>query len=178
MTEVAATTTAAEEEEVLEDSNKAVTRPSGSPSWSASQDVCEARRKTGTGFNYRAAERATIQGYAQTPSKAYLLAFILLFTFLSLLCRASCRESSERASERTNAERKKERARRLRHSRRGARHDGATSKLRRQDDVRPQTRLGLRRPRGRSRSSSRRGPRSWPARGASPRRSRPCARRR
>lgn len=47
------------------DTNNAVTRTwrGPSPSWSTSQDV-QARGEARAGFNYRAAERAAIQGYA------------------------------------------------------------------------------------------------------------------
>lgn len=109
----------------MEDSNKAVTRPSGSPSWSASQDVVEARRKAGAGFNYRAAERAAIQGYAEIairrPDLHPRRASLLLVRFHAP-ARAELVGSSRIAT----------------FARRGrrARHDGAASELRRQDDVR------------------------------------------
>lgn len=51
-----------EEEEEEADTNNAVTRTPRGSSWSTSQDV-EARREARAGFNYRAAERAAIQGY-------------------------------------------------------------------------------------------------------------------
>lgn len=56
-----------EEEEEKADTNNAVTRTLRGPSWSANQDVeaCrEARREARASFNYRATERAAIQGYA------------------------------------------------------------------------------------------------------------------
>jgi len=73
------------------DTNNAVTRPSKSPSWSASQDV-EARAD----FNYRAAERAAIQGYANRNEQSSFVAsffplylsfffFFLLFLFIVVI---------------------------------------------------------------------------------------------
>lgn len=147
----------------MEDSNKAVTRPSGSPSWSASQDVVEARRKARAGFNYRAAERAAIQGYAEnqelSPVEIVYL-FISFFFSLSLsplsivlvflVCRrVPCRE------------RRHIRRYIRRRSRRGARRRRSLRRrLRRQDDVRHSIRLDsarIARPLSFARSSPRHG---------------------
>lgn len=72
-----------------------MTRPSGSPSWSASQDV-----ETRAGFNYRAAKRATIQGYAnKNETVSHSLSRLIFFSvpFFLFLLSDHHRKPNERA---------------------------------------------------------------------------------